>query len=152
MVGRAACVRGEARFSNKVAKKVGQVSSDVFDQSRFAAVKCLFRHAHEHLALPRVETEAQKFQPPRAVYRALAFVDAQAQHLAQKPPDPVPHGLACTPASHVDLSIVGITHEATSASFQLCVQVVEQDVGQPLEHCHVEQFRVHGIDLAGHDR
>jgi hypothetical protein len=76
------------------------------------------------------EGEAEEHHVVRTTDPALGLVDREPEALGQVPRDTGLDAITGTLAAHEDQKIVSLAHEPMSASFQLTVEVVQQDVGE----------------------
>src|SRR5882762_11418438 len=89
----------------------------------------LGRNPQPSLAL-HGKAEPQELASPRPRHRTLLSVHTQVQDLLEEGPDPTHHALSRYPTADIDVAVIGVTAKGESPSFQLPVEIRQQDVGQ----------------------
>jgi len=105
-------------------RSVQQVSKPVAQASQ--AHRC---HSQSRLLMP-AHPIAQVITHPRPGYPALFPVQRQFQALAQETLNAGHHPFTCATTTHINVRVIGITHEAMAPPLQFTIKFVEQDVRQ----------------------
>src|SRR5215470_1282061 len=130
----------EAKIATPADKVSGQFLGDLreafsaraprqFSNFRLKAGDRLRRDAPSRL-LPACEAKAQKLADARFGDRALRLVDLQLEALFEEPFNAGHHPFARPLAAHIDVAVVGVTHEAVTALLQFLVQHIQHQIRQ----------------------
>jgi hypothetical protein len=79
---------------------------------------------------PAGEAEAQELADARLGNRALGFIDLELQALFEELLEARQHSFACPLTAHIDVAVVGLTHEAVATLLQFLVQHIQHQVRQ----------------------
>jgi len=113
---------------DRMGQRLPTPTAQPFAHSLHQSLHALRRDPYSSLALSG-EAEPQEPPYPGPCYRTLLGVHLQVQDLLEEDPDPAHDTLARYATAHVDVAVISIAAEGKSSSFQLPIQVRQEDIG-----------------------